>query len=414
MKIFIPRFWIKVKPMLEPFVSAVPLLEKLENAGFEAYFVGGSVRDFLLGKPINDVDIATSATPLEMKRIFPKTVDVGIEHGTILVLANGIGYEITTFRAEAEYVDYRKPKQVIFIRSLIKDLKRRDFTMNAIAMDRHGKLIDPFNGQIAIKQKRIETVGKAKERFQEDALRMMRAVRFVSQLSFSVEAKTLQAVAEHGYLLEKIAVERKQAEFAKLLTGSSRRESVKVLLETNLYRFLPGLQQQRAVFEKLLHFRCETLNLNEMWALLIHLAEYNTAKETDDFLRKWKLPVKQIKEINSILAFLKIRLKHDWTSYDLYCAGRNKIESTEKLFQVISGVQDDAVLTQILARYLQLPIKERSQLNVTGQNLIDWLKKPGGPWVRKLIEQIELKIIENELKNEKQAIKEWLLKCNQN
>ena len=400
--------------MIEPFVSAVPLLEKLEDAGFEAYFVGGSVRDLLLEKPIHDVDIATSATPVEMKRIFPKTVDVGIEHGTILVLAKGTGYEITTFRAEAEYVDCRKPKEVTFIRSLIKDLERRDFTMNAIAMDRHGKLIDPFDGQTAIEQQRIETVGKAEERFQEDALRIMRAIRFVSQLSFSIETKTLEAVAEYGNLLEKIAVERKQAEFAKLLTGSARLEAVKLVLETRLYRFLPDLEKKQVALEKLLHCRCDKLNLNEMWALLIFFAEFNSTVEAEAFLRKWKLPVKQIKEINSILTFLKIRQKHDWTSYDLYCARRSTIESTEKLFQVISGVQDDAALSQNLARYFQLPIKERSQLNVSGQDLIDWMEKPGGPWIRELLKQIEKKIIDGKLKNEKQSIKEWLFECNQN
>ncbi|MFL6560850.1 MAG: CCA tRNA nucleotidyltransferase, partial [Bacillus sp. (in: firmicutes)] len=127
--------------MIDPFLAASPVLKKLEDAGFEAYFVGGSVRDFLLKREINDVDIATSATPDEVKRIFPKTVDIGIEHGTVLVLVNNGGYEITTFRTESDYRDYRRPKEVTFIRNLKEDLQRRDFTMNAIAMDRNRKLI---------------------------------------------------------------------------------------------------------------------------------------------------------------------------------------------------------------------------------------------------------------------------------
>ena len=182
--------------MKEPFLTAVPVLERLEAAGFEAYFVGGSVRDFLLNKEINDVDIATSATPDEVKQIFSKTVDIGIEHGTVLVLYQNQGYEITTFRSEAEYENFRRPKEVAFIRSLSEDLQRRDFTMNAIAMDKGGDLIDPFQGKLAILNQVIQTVGNAENRFQEDALRMMRAVRFVSQLSFKIEEATLTALIE--------------------------------------------------------------------------------------------------------------------------------------------------------------------------------------------------------------------------
>ena len=114
----------------QPFLKAVPVLEKIEAAGFEAYFVGGSVRDYILGKSIEDVDIATSARPEEIKAIFPKTVDIGIEHGTILVLYKGESYEITTFRTDGDYKDYRHPETVTFIRSLKEDLQRRDFTMN--------------------------------------------------------------------------------------------------------------------------------------------------------------------------------------------------------------------------------------------------------------------------------------------
>jgi len=118
-----------VNEMNEPFLSAIPIINQLEDSGFKAYFVGGSVRDYLLNRPISDVDIATSATPYEVKEIFPRTVDIGIEHGTVLVLFQNQSYEVTTFRTEAEYQDYRRPKEVAFIRNLDDDLKRRDFTM---------------------------------------------------------------------------------------------------------------------------------------------------------------------------------------------------------------------------------------------------------------------------------------------
>lgn len=135
------------------FLKSVPILELIEEAGYEAYFVGGSVRDYILGRPINDVDIASSATPQEIKRIFPNTADIGIDHGTVLVITDTGTYEITTFRTESGYSDFRRPDAVKFVRSLTEDLQRRDFTMNAIAMDKTGKIIDPFNGKRDLAQK---------------------------------------------------------------------------------------------------------------------------------------------------------------------------------------------------------------------------------------------------------------------
>ncbi|MDQ7864060.1 hypothetical protein RCO48_32175 [Peribacillus frigoritolerans] len=136
------------------FLKSVPILELIEEAGYEAYFVGGSVRDYILGRPINDVDIASSATPQEIKRIFPNTADIGIDHGTVLVITDTGTYEITTFRTESGYSDFRRPDAVKFVRSLTEDLQRRDFTMNAIAMDKTGKIIDPFNGKRDLAQKK--------------------------------------------------------------------------------------------------------------------------------------------------------------------------------------------------------------------------------------------------------------------
>jgi tRNA nucleotidyltransferase (CCA-adding enzyme) len=223
--------------MIEPFLTAIPIIEQLEASGFQAYFVGGSVRDYLLNRSISDVDIATSATPYEVKEIFSRTVDIGIEHGTVLVLFQNKSYEITTFRTEGAYQDYRRPTEVAFIRNLDDDLKRRDFTMNAIAMDRNGNLIDPFNGQSAIQKKVIQTVGSPDERFQEDALRIMRAVRFFSQLSFSVENETLEAIKNLGSLLKNIAVERIKVEFEKLLVGENANNAIRLLLDSDLYKY---------------------------------------------------------------------------------------------------------------------------------------------------------------------------------
>jgi tRNA nucleotidyltransferase (CCA-adding enzyme) len=398
--------------MIEPFLSASPVLKRLEDAGYEAYFVGGSVRDFLLKREINDVDIATSATPAEVKKIFSKTVDIGIEHGTVLVLFNNREYEITTFRTESEYQDFRRPKEVSFIRNLKDDLQRRDFTMNAIAMDKNSKLIDPFNGYSAIQAKIIQTVGSASERFQEDALRMMRAVRFVSQLSFEIEGETVIALANLVHLLDNIAVERKKAEFEKLLVGKNKKTALQTILETNMYSFLPGLREQRNALEVLLGFSSEHLKTTEMWSLLIYCLNLKE-KEVEGFLKDWRLPLKEIREIQHILKFLNKRLEQEWSIYDLYGAGRENIRSTEKLYLVIKGIKDAESIGNWITQFDILPIKQLSDIDVTGNDLMDWFNKRGGPWLKETLLAIENKILEGQVVNHKQQIKEWLMKCNQ-
>ena len=399
--------------MKEPFASAVPILEKLEEAGFEAYFVGGSVRDFLLNRPISDVDIATSATPQEVKTVFTNTVDVGIEHGTVLVLFQNQSYEITTFRAESEYEDFRRPKEVSFIRNLIADLERRDFTMNAMAMNKNGNIIDPFNGHTAIRSKEIKTVGVAADRFQEDALRMMRAVRFVSQLEFQIEVNTLQALKELVYLLDKIAIERKTAEFTKLLTGNNRREALRLTMETNIYSFLPGLAQHKSALEDMLQFDLNKLSDFELWALLAYCLKLERMN-IEKFFRDWRLPLKEIRDIQRILLFLDKRLLGEWTAVDLFEAGRECIRSVEKLYVAVNKLENTECLHHYLKVYDMLPIKERREIAVSGNDLINWFERSAGPWVKQSLLKIEAAILEGKVVNQKEAIKEWLLRCNLN
>lgn len=399
--------------MKEPFLAAVPVLKKLESAGFEAYFVGGSVRDFLLNKEINDVDIATSATPEEVKRIFSKTVDIGIEHGTVLVLFQNQSYEITTFRSEAEYEDYRRPKEVSFIRNLIEDLQRRDFTMNAIAMDKDGSLIDPFNGQISIDNQVIQTVGKAADRFQEDALRMMRAVRFLSQLSFTIEKETLNALKDLVHLLSNIAVERKQTEFDKLLSGVNRKQALELILQTNIYSYLPGLSNQEDRIKLMLKYKLERLTTREMWALLVYCLKIEK-KAVEGFLRGWRIPLKEIREIQLILHYLVRRFETSWSLYDLYTATKEIFVSSEILYLVIKGIENNNSIQHFLQMYEQLPIKDRSEMDVSGNDLMDWFNKSGGPWVKELLFKVEQAILEGNVVNNKKNIKEWLMECNHN
>lgn len=215
------------------------IINTIESAGFEAYAVGGCVRDSLLGRRPDDWDITTSAAPGEIKALFRRTVDTGIRHGTVTVMLGREGYEVTTYRIDGEYEDGRHPKQVVFTGSLREDLGRRDFTVNAMAYRPREGLVDCFGGLEDLSAGLIRCVGDAKARFTEDALRMMRAVRFCAQLSFSMESCTRAAIGELAGNLARVSAERIQAEFLKLLC-SPNPDDVRELYETGLSAvFLP-------------------------------------------------------------------------------------------------------------------------------------------------------------------------------
>lgn len=195
------------------------IIERLESAGYEAFAVGGCVRDAVLGREPADWDITTSALPEEVKNLFSRTIDTGIQHGTVTVMKDHVGYEVTTYRIDGEYEDARHPKEVSFTVNLIEDLKRRDFTINAMAYNDRAGLVDAFDGIGDLEKKIIRCVGNPKDRFGEDALRMLRAVRFSAQLGFSIEEETKEAIRELAGNLEKISAERIQVELVKLLTS---------------------------------------------------------------------------------------------------------------------------------------------------------------------------------------------------
>ena len=193
------------------------IISQLEQAGFEAYAVGGCVRDCLLGRNPNDWDVTTSAKPLEVKAVFGHTIDTGIQHGTVTVRLEREGFEVTTYRIDGEYEDSRHPREVIFTANLIEDLKRRDFTINAFAYNDKSGIVDAFHGMKDLSDGVIRCVGEASERFDEDALRILRAVRFSAQLGFMVAEETKAAIKILAPNLRHISAERIQAELVKLL-----------------------------------------------------------------------------------------------------------------------------------------------------------------------------------------------------
>lgn len=215
------------------------IIDTLMEAGYEAYAVGGCIRDSILGRKPGDWDITTSARPMQVKQLFKKTIDTGIQHGTVTVMISGEGFEVTTYRIDGEYEDGRHPKAVRFTASLFEDLKRRDFTINAMAYNEKDGLVDAFFGRRDLEERVIRCVGNPKERFEEDALRMMRAIRFAAQLGFSIEEGTKDAIAELADNLSKVSAERIQVELVKLLVSNHPGEFM-TAYETGLTRvFLP-------------------------------------------------------------------------------------------------------------------------------------------------------------------------------
>lgn len=217
--------------------SAEQIIEQLNQAGFEAYVVGGCVRDTLLGKEPEDWDITTSAKPGQVKAIFGRTIDTGIQHGTVTIMKGKEGFEVTTYRIDGEYEDGRHPKSVEFTANLIEDLKRRDFTINAMAYSHASGLIDAFDGLKDLEEHRIRCVGNPIHRFTEDALRILRALRFSAQLRFEIEPETKQAISVLAPNLVHVSKERIQVELTKLLL-SPNPEFIRKVYEIGISPFI--------------------------------------------------------------------------------------------------------------------------------------------------------------------------------
>lgn len=252
------------------------IIGTLAAAGHEAYAVGGCVRDAILGREPADWDITTSASPPEVKELFPRTIDTGILHGTVTVMFGREGFEVTTYRVDGKYEDCRHPKEVRFTKSLLEDLKRRDFTINAMAYNESKGLIDEFDGIGDLKRGIIRCVGDARERFAEDALRMLRAVRFAAQLDFALEENTQAAIRMLCGNLKMVSAERIQAELIKLLV-SPHPERIRDVWENGLSRvFLPEFDACMA---------CAQNNPHHIYSVGEHTIQALRETEPDRILR---------------------------------------------------------------------------------------------------------------------------------
>ncbi|SFC41748.1 tRNA nucleotidyltransferase (CCA-adding enzyme) [Alkalibacterium subtropicum] len=396
---------MKNVPITGEFKKALPVLETIQAAGFEAYYVGGSVRDALLGKAVNDVDIATSAFPEEIKQLFTKTVDVGIEHGTVMVLLEGESYEVTTFRTESTYQDFRRPDSVTFVRSLKEDLKRRDLTINAFAMDQTGEIQDFFGGEQDLDNQVIRAVGKAEERFNEDALRMMRAVRFASQLGFFLEADTFYAIVANAPLLENIAVERIRVEFVKMAMGKHVRQGFAGFVETRLYMYCPGLLHAKEALRNFVKVKEPIKSERQVWALLLYQLGIQEEKEARAFLRHWKLSNKLVNESADLHQLLLYRMHYSQSNETVYRYTKELALDAETCLYLLDLPCDKEAVEEIDAH---LPIHSRKELDVDGKIIMETTRQRGGKWLGQALIAAERAVLKTEIPNDTKEILAYL------
>ncbi|MFC5588236.1 CCA tRNA nucleotidyltransferase [Sporosarcina soli] len=379
--------------------SSRKVIRLLEDAGHEAVFVGGAVRDHVLGKRASDIDIATSAEPQEVLALFPLTVDVGSAHGTVIVLMDGEPIEVTTYRTEGTYTDHRRPDEVRFVKSLRDDLLRRDFTMNALAMTKEGELIDLFGGQQDLAGGLIRAVGNAAERFAEDALRMLRAIRFTAVLGFRIETETFEAIRVEAERIQHVSVERVKDEMDKLFKGPYPLKAFQSFQDSGLAAYLPLFPTDIEKLNRCVPFR----SVLEGWAAFMLAGDFTPAELT----RAYKLSNNEKTFLTAVHHAVAIRSTRMYSIDDYYHFNEDVLITAEKLSTIQPGVVQALSPQEIMQNKQLLPIQSAAELAVKGKDLIQWTGMKGGRWTGEWLAKIEKAVLHNWCENEPNKIKEW-------
>ncbi|WP_139489135.1 CCA tRNA nucleotidyltransferase [Brevibacillus dissolubilis] len=373
-----------------PKEQALAVLQTLEQHGYEAYFVGGCVRDWLLSHEVHDIDICTNALPGDIMNIFPGHIPTGLKHGTVTVKQGGLLFEVTTFRVEGEYEDHRRPSEVQFVTDIREDLARRDFTINAMAMDQHDRLIDPFHGQEDLQAGLIRAVGDPGTRFREDALRLLRAARFAARLGFEIEPQTVEAMGTTAPLLQHIAVERIREELIKLIDSEHPQVGIGYLRATQLLSAIPLLSrvfaEERAESEawRMLHLGSAL----QKWAFLLYTAGFHPeqAQAVTALLKMSKRETELIVRYVDILTHLSPKWDQpyevEWGKL-LLDFGWDVCLAVDMLLQAFWWRERDYRFSQrLISTYEQMPVKTLKELALTGHDLQQAFQRRAGDWIR--------------------------------
>ncbi|OME70650.1 hypothetical protein BSK65_12085 [Paenibacillus odorifer] len=417
-------------------LAAENVISELTQNGHEAFWVGGCIRDELLGRPVHDMDITTSAVPEEVIAIFARSIPTGLAHGTVTVLQDGHGFEVTTYRTESGYVDHRRPDHVEFVSDVKEDLRRRDFTINAICCGLGGDLIDPFGGEKDLALRVIRCVGDAEERFDEDALRMLRCVRFASVLDFSIAKNTWRGLLRQRDKLAHIAVERVRAELDRIVEGPHPRRGLAMLARCELLARgkapFPWTGTDLAAAAALTAGIGELESAHLRWALLLHALK-QSAQEADELLRAWTFSGTTR---TSVVQVLRVReawtaaleavppgepggtdlLRRRWIAAVL-TFGVEAAEGWLSLLAIMPAAAlpaanqpadaevSPAVTTAPAREWIaQMPLKSLSELAVTGNELAEALEKRPGPWLGNMLSALLQATASGDLLNNKQEL----------
>lgn len=350
--------------------SSLSVLNMITSCGYSAYLVGGYVRDYLLGIKSNDVDICTNATPKELVEIFKNAKIPREDYGAVTITYKNIRYEITTFRKEVQYINNRRPGEIYYIDSLEEDLLRRDFTINTICMDSDENIIDLLNGRRDLEEKIIRAVGDSDKKFSEDALRILRAVRFATKLNFKLDDAVILSIKKNKKYLRNISYERKREELDKIFTSSNNKAGIKLLIDLGLCDDL-----ELTCVEKVTY----TDSLMGIWALIDHDVYPFTNNEKAQIMR-----IRKVLEMDNFDSFTLY-------SYGLYA---NSVAAG------IKGLSKQ----EVTSCYNSLPIHVRSDICVRGGEISSALNRSEGAYLNTIYEDLEKKILLGELVNDKEVL----------
>ena len=354
---------------------ALEILNIIYNHGYEAYIVGGYVRDSLLNIESKDIDITTNATPMELKNIFLDEEIINSAYGSITLFYKKNKFEITTFRKEDEYLDNRHPSRITYINDLAEDLQRRDFTINALCIDKDDNFLDLIHGKKDLDNHIIKTIGDSNISFKQDALRILRAIRFASYLGFNLSDDVKKAIIKNKHLLQNISYTRKKQELDKIFGSNKAREGIKLLKEFSLNEELELTNIDRVK---------DFSDIVGIWAM-INTDVYNFTSSERELIEK----INVVYELNNLDSEVLYK-------YGLYV-------------NVIAGINKGIKKKDILEKYDSLPIKNRDEIKITAKEICKILNKKAGPFIGIIYQDLEIKILHNELINDNLKIKEFIM-----
>ncbi len=373
------------------------IIKKLLDLNYQAFFVGGFVRDYLLGIKANDIDITTNALPKDIQRIFTKTKATGIKYGTISVYVDEYNFELTTYRADMNYIDHRRPERVVFSQKIEEDLKRRDFTINALAMNYDGDITDLFSGKADLNNKLIRAIGDPDLRFEEDALRILRAFRFVAKLGFDIEDKTLNSINKNMDLLSKISNERVLSELKKIIAYPHYKKALSMLYTSKLHKVFPELEIGLELLNNLESYK---LNFLEYFALCIF-------SSNQDIPQTWRFSNKEKAYINKIIELISVTENDNYNEMIIYRLGKDISLMANNVSRLINPSNDQENLINNI--YDNLSIYKTCDLKFKGQDILELTTLRNAEIIGKIIDDITYQIITKNLKNNYEDIKNYTL-----